>query len=263
VWLFDAAYLTPEGRLARADLAVDRGVVADITRPSAGRPGSVDCSSYVVIPGLVNAHFHSQSTALRGLNVGLQLYEWGGDSPRGQIQNRLFRWLDEQASPEETAVLCRKEYLDLLRQGVTFVADSGFAQGLEPTVLLGVLREVGLRGSVDAYEAIDRLGDQTGLSAHLPEEEDLTAETVAAAVRRRTQLDPVFTTHCLETDWRRERVLADWGVSTVRLFADQGLLGPKTVLFHGCRMDEDDAALVVEAGLRSCIARCPTSPPPA
>ncbi len=256
MWLAGVAFLRPDGRLGRGDVAVEDGVIAEISNPGARRPDALDCSPYVVLPGLTNAHFHSPSSVLRGLNVGLELYDWGGDSPQGRLQERLFRWLDEQASYDELAALCRREYVELLRQGVTFCADSGFAEGITPHQLAGVREEVGLRGCVDAYDAIDDVGPDR-FSAHLPEEEDLTVEALDAAARRRDALDPIFTTHCLETDWRREKALADWGKSSVQVFADHGLLGRKTVLFHGCRMDDRDIAAVRAAG--ASVVHCPVS----
>jgi 5-methylthioadenosine/S-adenosylhomocysteine deaminase len=256
VWLTDVAYLTADGRLGHADLALEDGVIADVADASGGRPGALDCSPYVVVPGLTNAHFHGASTILRGLNVGLDLREWGGDSPQGRLQDRLFRWLDEEASYGELATLCRKEYVDLLRQGVTLTADSGFAEGSTAQQLADVRDQVGLRGCVDAYDDVEQM-PATGFSGHLPEEEDLTAAALDKAARHREACDPIFTTHCLETGWRREKAIADWGKSSVQVFADRGLLGRKTVLFHGCRMDDDDIATVAAAG--ASVVHCPVS----
>lgn len=256
MWLSDVSYLTLEGRLGHADLGVESGLITEMAPAGGDRPASFDCSPYIVLPGLVNAHFHCASTVLRGLDVGLELIEWGGESPQGRLQDRLFKWLDDPAEAEGIAAVCRKEYLDLLRQGVTFVADSGFGEGLGPQESASLFDEVGLRGCVDAYDAIDTLPVEA-FCAHLPEEEDMTSDALDAAVRRREQLDPIFMTHCLETDWRRDRVLADWGASSVHVFAEQGLLGPKTVLFHGCLTGDDDIAAIAAAS--SSIVHCPVS----
>jgi 5-methylthioadenosine/S-adenosylhomocysteine deaminase len=95
-WLCAATALTPEGRERECDVAIVAGRIAEIVPRSRGRRGW-DCSGLLIIAGLANAHFHGASTLLRGLNAGLQLADWGNESPAGREQQRLFDWLDEQA----------------------------------------------------------------------------------------------------------------------------------------------------------------------
>ena len=159
-WLCGVTVLTPEGRLRECDLAVAAGRIAEMAPRSSGRAGW-DCSGLLVIPGLANAHFHGGSTLLRGLNAGLQLAEWGGGSPAGREQVRLFGWLDGEASDDQVQALAAYEYLDQLRQGVTFIADDGLAEG-RARGLGAAMDQVGIRGVVNAH-------DQDGLAAGEPE----------------------------------------------------------------------------------------------
>ncbi len=256
MWLTHARYLTPAGTFDIADIKVEDRTVTEVV-PAGSAPGTdLDCRDLVVLPGLVNGHFHSQATLVRGLDAGLELYDWFGSSPGGQLQAHIGGWLDDPANAADIAAVVRHEYVTLLRQGVTFVADSGVSD-LDPSLLAGVGDEVGIRALPQAYDdAIEHL-DPARYTVHIESEEDLTAEVVATAVRYRDTYDPVFALHCLETTWRRERALATWGTSSVAVLAEHGLLGSRTVLFHGCEMDDADIELVARAG--AAVMHCPVS----
>lgn len=43
----------------------------------------MDCENYLVIPGLINAHFHSYSPLTKGLMKEMELQEWSNDSEQG------------------------------------------------------------------------------------------------------------------------------------------------------------------------------------
>jgi 5-methylthioadenosine/S-adenosylhomocysteine deaminase len=256
VWLTNARYLRPDGTFGTADIGVDGGVVAELA-PAGSRPSDVDCSGYVVLPGLVNGHYHSQATLMRGLEVGIELFDWFGDSPGGRAQARIGEWLDDPAHETEIAAVVRHEYVTLLRQGVTLVADSGCSE-VSPAVLAAAGDTVGVRSLPQAYDDwIERLPDPARYTVHIESEEDLTAEVLEKAARYEEAYRPVFALHCLETVRRRELVLERWGRSTVAVLADHGLLTPRTVLFHGCEMDAEDVAAVARAG--AAVMHCPVS----
>src|ERR1700677_1548718 len=57
--------------LESADIAISAGKIAEVVRPQpAGSatlaPGDIDAARRIVIPGLVNAHLHSNDDFLRG-----------------------------------------------------------------------------------------------------------------------------------------------------------------------------------------------------
>lgn len=257
MWLTDALYLGPGGTFTRADLLVRDGIVAEVA-PAGSQPSDVDCSGYVVLPGLVNGHYHSQATLMRGLEAGLDLFAWFGDSPGGRAQHVVGTWLDDPANLADIATVVRHEYATLLRHGVTTVADCGVSEATPPALLADLGTEVGVRVIAQAYDDwIERVDDPARHTVNIESEEDLTPEFVERAVAWRDRYDPVFAGHCLETTPRRERVLADWGRSTVAVLDDHGLLGPRTVLFHGCEMDADDVATVARTG--AAVMHCPVS----
>lgn len=267
MWLTNASYLAMDGTLRHGDIAVEDGLITEIAPHRPGRSEAVECARHLLVPGLVNAHFHSQSTLLDGLDLGMSVEQWGsGGSAAGRVQERLFSWLDDQADAGELAALVRKEYLDQLRQGVTYVADSGVSErdGVGP-LLADVQEEVGLRGTVELYDRwqTPQRPDRQQYSVHLPEEEDLDEKTLAqvAGVLADGEQDagphPTRTTHSLETPHRRQSSLAYWGRSSIQVLAEHGLLDERTVLFHGCLADATDLAAVADAG--AALIHCPVS----
>jgi guanine deaminase len=64
-------------------------------------------------------------------------------------------------------------------------------------------------------------------------------------------------THCSESDWAHEFVLARCGVTDTTALQGFGLLSRRTVLAHGNFIDGADLALILEAG--AGIAHCPLS----
>jgi 5-methylthioadenosine/S-adenosylhomocysteine deaminase len=161
VLLRNATYLDEQMRFRRSDIQLAGGNIASISPPGTTGSGTVadsfDCSGKLVIPGLVNAHFHSQANLGRGLFKGTKLQEWGSDaSEQGRQQNRFFELLDSGLTDDEIRIVCAKAYAELIRLGATFVQDSGL--GERPARILSeAMNQVRIRGIVDAYDEIEGL----------------------------------------------------------------------------------------------------------
>jgi 5-methylthioadenosine/S-adenosylhomocysteine deaminase len=258
VRLTGATLLDVSGRYRLADIEISDGRFGSVTAPGRRSPGAVDGSGLVVIPGLFNGHYHGGSSLLAGLSAGMLIHDWADQSAQGRVQASLFEWLDAVASRSELETIYRKEYLDLLCQGVTFVADSGLSEqapGLAEEVLTGL----GLRGSVECYGSAETPEDDERVahSLHFPEEEDLDEASLAATVAAAGSRPVRLTGHCLETPLRRSLVEARFGESTVGVLDTAGLLDSRTVLFHGCLMDQRDAERAAAAG--ASVVHCPVS----
>src|SRR3712207_8105928 len=117
-------------RFRRADVLVDGDRIASLSPPGSlekdDASQSLDCSKMLLIPGLVNAHFHSQANLGRGLFRGMPISEWGEESSeQGRLQARFFDLVDSGLGAEEMKTVCKKAYVELARMGVTFTQDSG------------------------------------------------------------------------------------------------------------------------------------------
>ncbi len=64
-------------------------------------------------------------------------------------------------------------------------------------------------------------------------------------------------THCSESDWAHEFVLARYGVTDTTALERFGLLSRRTILAHGNFIDGPDVAAILQAG--AGIAHCPLS----
>lgn len=131
-----------------------------------------------------------------------------------------------EASDDEVRALVAYEYVEQLRQGVTFIADDGLAQGRAPGAA-AAMDDVGIRGVVNAHDqAVDLVGsDPARYLAPLLDEDDLTETSLRAVVAFAERFDSArLAAHCLETQARRHRVFAEFGRSSVEVFAEAGLL---------------------------------------
>jgi len=137
--------------------------------------GAMDCKDYFVLPGLINAHFHSYSPLAKGLMKEMALQDWGNDSEQGKIQQKLFDYLDNEITEQKFVHIAQKSYVDMVKNGVTFVCDS---DPQSPRVLSHAMNEIGIRGIIDTYEEIGDYYNQSDgkvlFGTHLLEEEDMT-----------------------------------------------------------------------------------------
>jgi 5-methylthioadenosine/S-adenosylhomocysteine deaminase len=129
------------GEFRRADVAVADGRIEAVGAVPDGAGESVDCTRFAVVPGMVNAHNHSNENWLRGRFDNLPLEPW-----------MLFSY-PALAAPAQTA---REIYIrtllgavEMIRSGATTVVDflyelPGFTEESLAAVVRAY-RDVGLR----------------------------------------------------------------------------------------------------------------------
>ena len=118
-----------------------------------------DCNGLLLIPGLVNAHFHSGSNSARGLGQEMGIFDWGNDSDQGKVQNILFDNVDKHLTDNEYEVIVLMGFIELIKQGVTSVIDSGFSIR-SPRVTANAIKKVGIRAILDTYDEYASLKDE-------------------------------------------------------------------------------------------------------
>ncbi|WP_017185540.1 amidohydrolase family protein [Alkalibacillus haloalkaliphilus] len=219
----------------------------------------IDCEDYIVIPGLINGHFHSYSSLAKGLMKEMGLPDWCNDSEQGKVQQAFFEYIDEVLSEEDFVHIAQKSYLDMMKHGVTFVSDSD--PGEAPHLLKDAMNELGIRGMIDVYEDIgnyvQHTDDNISYGSHLLEEEDLTSEELLKVKKIKEQYNPIMMTHCLENEWRSNLVQSNFGKSSISLYEEFNLLDEKTILFHTVYASNNDLDVVSNRG--SSIVHCPLS----
>lgn len=254
--LKNATYLNSDMKFETQDFVIEEGEIS-FNLEQAAKEGVIDCANYYIVPGLANAHFHSYSPLAKGLMKEMALQNWSDDSDQGKIQQDLFDYVDNKLTEEEFTYIAQKSYIDMVKNGVTFVSDS---DPQSPKYLKDAMDEIGLRGVIDAYEEIGDYYKTEGkviYGSHLLEEEDITDEELLNVKEIKDKYNPTMMGHCLENKWRSDIVQSKYGHSSVNLYKVHGLLDKKTVLFHGVCMSNEDIDILAE--LNASVAHCPIS----
>jgi 5-methylthioadenosine/S-adenosylhomocysteine deaminase len=295
----DVLVWTPDGTVGPTDVLVTGTRIAAIGSPAA--PGGTEVVAggghHLLVPGLVNAHFHSPANHLKGSLRSMplemfMLYE----SPAEE---------DLRPTPRQAYLRTMLAAVEMLRTGTTSVQDDAFLMPApEPDIIDAVMaayRDCGIRatvaldqpeladtaklpyldghagGPLDAPPAMDRAGllecyDHLFARWHGAAGGRLRAAVSISAPQRvsveyfealedrsRTHHVPLFA-HMLET--RVQRVLATEqprfaGRSLVGYTADLGLLNERTNVIHAVWVDDADLDLI--AGSGAVVAHNPVS----
>lgn len=210
----------------------------------------IDGTSLLCTSGMVNAHFHGLSTVGRGLDKDMPVNDWFNDSTQGKVQNAVFDIFENEMSKEDQKAVALKEYIDLAKQGVTFINDGGTIDN-SIGIQKEAMEQVGIRGMIDTFNGIsDYSNDKSDLVSfcmHLLEEEDITNDSLKELVELKKQYaDTYFCTHCLETKYRKELIYKNFSMSTVELFEKSGCLDNKTVLYHCVQANSNDLDIIAK-----------------
>ena len=255
--LKNATFLNGDMEFETRDFSIEAGKIRFNVNDS-DKESSMDCENYFVIPGLINAHFHSYSPLTKGLMKEMALQDWCNDSEQGKIQQLFFDYVDNEISERDFAYVAQKSYVDMVKNGVTFVSDS---DPKSPALLSDAMNEIGIRGIIDTYEEIgdyyNKPKDNVLFGSHLLEEEDFTNEELLRVKGMKDKYNPIMMTHCLENEWRFDIVKSKFGKSSIELYNEMDLLDDQTVLFHGVFMSKKDIALIAKQ--KSSIVHCPLS----
>ena len=259
--LKNAAYIGSDDRLHHQDIRIEDGRIAQISQvlqPSTHEQ-SIDCTSLIIIPALGDSHVHTPDTMLSGLFHGMEMSQWCNETQQGQMQQRLFDYLDESVHREAFETFVLYSYLRYMRQGIGFIVETGFAD-YSSEVLSRCAEICGLKAIIDWYDQLPPASTNSRIagSIHLPEEEDLTATLIKEVCKLRKQ-DPRVSvmTHCLENTWRRDEIINKFGMSTVQLMHQYELLDERTLLFHCIQLTDVDRDLIKNSGATAVC--CPVS----
>ena len=281
---------------ARREVLVEGDHIAAVLPPGdptvaewlAGAPEVLDASDQLVMPGFVNAHFHSYDGLMKGLLEDMPFDVWALHSQPAYFGKR---------SRAEIRARTLIGAIECLKFGVTTVQDMNSLVPQDEETLdatLAAFAEAGIRvvfsialrdvaaldiapflpaGMPDAVRALvqgstrDAAADLAfverqiarlhplpprlhwALSPSGPQRSSpALLEGIADLARRYTL--PV-TTHVLETPAQLAKarsLYAAHGGSMVRYMASLGLLGPGTALAHGVWLAQDEIALLAESG---------------
>ena len=295
-------FLLTGARVFRHDGDLDKPAVADVLisdgkiqaiGPHAGGMGAggdtdvVDLAGHLLIPGFVNAHYHSHDVLAKGCFESMPLEQWGLIA--GPIANHR--------SLEEIRLRTLVGAVEALRNGITTVQDfSSFAPMEDRIVdtILDAYREAGLRviysitvrdrsqlaTILDAEEVVppelralvgehaeaperqlafveeqlERVGERDGmviwaLSPSAPQRCSPRLLSGMADLATKHRL-PVYT-HVYESRAQRifaERQYPHHGGSVIRYMEEHGLVGPHVSIAHGVWPDAAEMEQLARTG---------------
>jgi 5-methylthioadenosine/S-adenosylhomocysteine deaminase len=276
------------GAFRRTDVLVSAGRIAEVGTVNRPDVETVDCSRLAIVPGIVNAHNHSNENWLRGRYDNLPLEPW-----------MLFSYpvLDPPAqTPREIYVRTLLGGLEMVRTGATSVVDflyepTGFT-GESLGAVVQAYRDLGMR-AVIALAVADRAYYETvvlggSLPAelvgrlererppawpeweretrraverfHRPEEgisiaiapsgpQRCTDELLSGCAALADELDLVIHIHVLETRMQALSGRKLYGSTLPEHLHEIGFLGRRVSFAHGIWLTDSDIELVADAGV--------------
>jgi 5-methylthioadenosine/S-adenosylhomocysteine deaminase len=242
----------------RVNLRAEAGIITELGPDLAARPDDdvIDAHDMAIIGGLVNGHGHAAMTLFRGYGSDLQLQEW--------LNDKIWP-AEAKLTAEDCYWGARLAAIEMVRSGTTHFYDmywhpEAVARAAEDTGIratvgaplfdganpdgLAALRDAAL-ASLDALSSCGPLITPS-LTPHAPY--TVSRESLEWVGEIAAERDLIVHIHIAET--RRE--VAEWMAGhdeRVAVYADRcGLLGPRTILAHGCHFDDDELELIAERG---------------
>jgi len=216
-----------------------------------------DANGMILMPGLINTHFHAADSLFRGLVEDLPLEAW---------LQKVWRAEGAILTPETTRLGATLGFAELLQSGVTTVMDMFW----HPAQTVAAARAVGVRVAtggifidgpgVDGATPAHRLRDAEAFFDTFGGQDDVfpgtlphgayttSPETLRAAHALAMRHGGFFCTHAAETRAEQSIVTTRYGQSVIRHLHAHGLLSPQTVLAHCVHLDDAEIAILAQTG---------------
>lgn len=216
----------------------------------------VDARGGALLPGLVNGHTHAAMTLFRSFGDDLPLMTW--------LETRIWP-AEGRLEPDDVYWGTRLACLEMIRSGTTKLVDMYWhapdaARAVEDSGLRGVIcsplidqGDAANLGTLQAdalasLEGVEAFGDRITpfLGPHAvytvsPASLEWIGETIA-------ERSVGVHIHLAETRREVEDCVNAHGLRPTELLDRCGLLGPTSVLAHGCWLEPDELALIAARG---------------
>jgi len=244
----------------RLSVAVADDVVIDVDTTRALRDRHphahrVSCRGRIIMPGLVNAHLHPELHLLKGALEQLGLHDWSG----ARFYNDAIAFLDTVEGRDAQHDAIDAAIAECALGGITGVGTYGVTTGADHASA-HALASIGLNGTVTIRDAAFRDVLQSGSTRYdvapfyrLHAEEALHEPELAAAAAAHARGARIVM-HAAETQHRVAIARERFGMTTIRLLAERGLLSPRVLLSHAVHVDDDEIALIARTGAHVVVS---------
>ena len=255
-----------------ASVVIDKGFIVDITTPKQvlrkyEAEKLFDCSSQLVMPGLINAHTHAAMSLFRGMADDLPLMEWLQD----HIWPAEAQWVNESFVRDGTELAIA----EMIKSGTTCFNDMYFF----PDMVADVAQSCGIRAAIglividfptvwaqNADEYLSKgvaLYDQyhnhssihCNFAPHAPY--TVSDEAFKRIVTYINELDIPIVTHLHETAVEVSQAEKETGKRPIAHLAELGVISPALTAVHMTQLNIEEIALLAKEKVN--VVHCPHS----
>ena len=220
----------------------------------------IDGSGKILMPGLINGHFHGDMTLARGLGDDMTLRE----------QNEAFRphnWFYQYITDDDRYYARQLGYCEALLSGTTFVCENMYWSLGNRSVT--AMTETGIRGALvedvrldfansDLFVSDEALGEfsaqcrKNGLVPviGLMAEEDYETGRLMRVFEKLKNIDALQTLHLAENEWRRDLILKKYGCTPIEYLARNGFLHGGLIGSHVVYASSDEIKMLKAANVK-------------
>jgi len=248
---------TDEG--AEVGLRCEDGVIVALGPGVEPEPGDevIDGTGMALVPGLVNGHTHAAMTLFRGFADDLPLMEW--------LTDHIWP-VEKRMDDEDVYWGARLACVEMIRTGTTCFWDMYWhahatARAVEDAGVRAVTAAPLIddsdpakseRACADAERSLDQIADaggefaRPGFAPHAIY--SLSERSLRWVAERSTELEVPVQIHLSETEDEVKGCLEQHGERPAFYLDRVGMLGPHTVLAHGCWLDRAELELIADRG---------------
>jgi 5-methylthioadenosine/S-adenosylhomocysteine deaminase len=273
----DVVTMDEEDRVVRnGAVAVDKGRIVWIGK--AGDAASlfnaretIDGSEQLVMPGMIDAHFHTAQHLLRGKLSEISRTR----APKMPVWKHYYLPFEAMLEPEDVHLSALAAYTNMLRVGTTCFAEAG---GPHPDAMGRAADEVGIRGFIaqstvdtgmgvpdglmlktdDAYEKnvslVKRWSKHERVKAFLSLRQIVvcTPELTKAIGRAAEELDVKIHTHLCEGIYEIDFALERFGKRPTEYLEEMGILSHRLHCAHSIFLSPEEVDLYAKYRLSAC-----------
>jgi 5-methylthioadenosine/S-adenosylhomocysteine deaminase len=217
----------------------------------------IDGAGMALVPGLVNGHTHAAMTLFRGFADDLPLMEW--------LTEHIWP-VEKRMSDDDVYWGTRLACIEMIRTGTTSFWDmywhaAATARAVEDAGMRAVTAAPLIddadpvkseRACSDAEQSIEAIGEAGGAMARpgfAPHAiYSVSERSLRWVAERSAALGIPVQIHLSETEDEVDACVAERGERPAAYLDRVGLLGPDTILAHGCWLDRAELELIAERG---------------
>jgi 5-methylthioadenosine/S-adenosylhomocysteine deaminase len=217
----------------------------------------IDGAGLAIVPGFVNGHTHAAMTLFRGYADDLPLMEW--------LTEHIWP-VEKRMSDEDIYWGTRLACVEMIRTGTTSfwdmywhaeataraVEDAGVRAVTAAPLIDDADPEKSERACSDADRSLERIAEAGGEMARpgfAPHAIYSVSERSLRWIAERSRADGLpVQIHLSETEQEVDDCVRERGERPAAYLDRVGLLGPNTILAHGCWLDRDELELVADRG---------------